>query len=143
MDSDDGGNDHNASEQYYARKGFPCGDQPRGGAYQSGDRNCLNLVRHGQGGGPGGLEGFLGPVLTEMGEQQATRLAERFATLLCWRWQGVGIDAGSLANRFEHARDVHLGFVRECASNIVEALGVVFSAKSGDAPFACVVGGQC
>ena len=47
------------------------------------DESCLNviLVRHGQGGGPGGLEGFLGPVLTEMGERQAARLAERFASL--------------------------------------------------------------
>lgn len=44
---------------------------------------CLNLilVRHGQAGGEGTLDGFLSPTLTEMGERQAERLAKHFATL--------------------------------------------------------------
>ncbi len=47
------------------------------------DQDCLNLilVRHGQAGGSGTLEGLLSPVLTKMGENQAERLAEYFAAL--------------------------------------------------------------
>ena len=47
------------------------------------NRGGLNLilVRHGQAGGIGTIAGLLDPVLTEMGEHQAARLAEYFAPL--------------------------------------------------------------
>ncbi len=66
------------------------------------DALTIFFVRHGQAGGNGNLEGFLGAALSKTGERQADRLAKRLA--------GLPLDhiyASDMARSYQTAERVH------------------------------------